>query len=211
MGLLLKSEKLESSSGEKTKISKQEKINRKNNDTKVVTVEQPKESNESKSLKTRIRTARRRGLKGDVHDLRFLVEEGPLSFRSFGFVGGFFMILAATLDFIEDQMDDTFTPMAKLITFYLWFCGLLIIQLEGRPFHFQITMLYDVICEFFNALRFVWGRGFFYFFTGCIQFFLFSKYNMVCGGYFMVSSFHGDILLFHFMTQFYNTKLILYQ
>ncbi len=190
MGFLLKSEKLDGKSSEKPRTYRNAPLNsrqdKKSQNTKVVSVEQPKESNESISLKNRIRSARKRGLRGDVQDLRFLVEEGPLSFRSFGFVGGFFMILAATLDFIEDQIDGSFTSMSKVITFYLWFSGLLTIQLEGRPFHLQITMLYDIICDFFNALRFVWGRGFFYFFTGCIQFFLFSKYNMVCGVFFMV-------------------------
>lgn len=183
MGLLIKSEKLEND--KRTYRSAPLKQDGQRNATQIV-VEKPRESTGNSSLKNRIRAARKKGLRGDVHDLRFLVEEGPLSFRSFGFIGGFFMILAATLDFIEDQMDGEYTPMAKLITFYLWFCGLLTIQLEGRPFHFQITMLYTVVCEFFNFLRFVWGRGFFYFFTGCIQFFLFSKYNMVCGVFFMV-------------------------
>lgn len=138
------------------------------------------------SLKNRIRSARKRGLHGDVHDLRYLVEEGPLSFRSFGFFGGFFMIFAAALDFIEDQMNGDFSPVEKIVTFYLWFCGLLTTQLEGRPFHLQINAVYYVVCYLFNFLRFVWGRGFFYFLTGCIQFFLFSKYNMICGVYFMV-------------------------
>lgn len=138
------------------------------------------------SLKSRIRAARKVGLNGDVHDLQFLIEEGPLSFRSFGFVGGFFMILASSLDFIEDLQNGDFTPMAKLVTFYLWFCGIIVIQLEGRPFHMQIPPFYSILIHLLNFLRFVWGRGFFYFFSGCLQFFLFSKYNMVSGVYFML-------------------------
>mmetsp|Transcript_25540 Transcript_25540/g.32170 ORF Transcript_25540/g.32170 Transcript_25540/m.32170 type:complete len:321 (-) Transcript_25540:589-1551(-) len=194
MGFLVKSEKLQSSRDKKMKASRGIQPSSRNNDTEanndakvVVDANKPQDSQHQvpSNLKSQIRAARKKGLRGDVHDLRYLVEEGPLSFRSFGFIGGFFMILASSLDFIEDRVGGDFTPMANLVTFYLWFCGFLIIQLEGRPFHFQIPFLYTIICEFFNFLRFVWGRGFFYFFTGCIQFFLFTKYNMVCGVYFM--------------------------
>jgi len=94
------------------------------------------------------------------------------------------MILASTLDLIEDVGD--FTAISNGITFYLWFSGLLSIQIESRPFHLQIPVVYSVICEILSPLRFLWGRGFFYFFSGCLQFFLFSKYNMICGSYFML-------------------------
>jgi hypothetical protein len=198
MGLLVKSEKLQTSP-EKKKVARTGLQTRSNDDReRIIMVGKSQDSTGRDyretispsqapvSLKNRIRTARKRGLRGDVHDLRYLVEEGPLSFRSFGFVGGFFMILSSALDYIEDQGDGSFTPMSRLVTFYLWFVGLLTIQLEGRPFHFQIGMVHTIICEFFNFLRYVWGRGFFYFFGGCIQFFLFSKYNMICGVYFML-------------------------
>jgi hypothetical protein len=205
MGLFVKSEKLtqsdkvqpksvlkSSSSGMPPKNPRSQVIDTDNTATITMTNSHQgnrstsKSDNLNNSLKNKIRAARKRGMKGDVQDLRFLIEEGPLSFRSFGFVGGFFMILAAALDFVEDNNSGDLNPMAKLITFYLWFCGVLAIQLEGRPFHMQIPVVYNVICEFFNFLKFVWGRGFFYFLTGCIQFFLFSKYNMICGVYFMI-------------------------
>ena len=134
------------------------------------------------SLKERIRAARKRGMRGDVYDLQFLVEEGPLSFRSFAFIGGFFMILASALDFVETDED----PVARLITYNLWLAGFIIIQVEGRPFHVQVPFLYDCICLFFSFLRYVWGRGFLYFLAGCFQFFLFTKYNMIAGVYFML-------------------------
>lgn len=208
MGLLVKSEKLQSSSDKKKNIVKNGFVSNSHSrsqdyghgqdseNNRMVMVgkpqNQPPDYKRNSTppqtqipLKNRIRAARRRGLKGGVQDLRYLVEEGPLSFRSFGFFGGFFMILASALDFVEDGIGDD-TPMTKLVTFYLWFCGMLTIQLEGRPFHFQIKIVYNIICEFFNFLRYVWGRGFFYFFTGCIQFFLFTKYNMICGVYFML-------------------------
>ena len=134
------------------------------------------------SLKQRIRFARKKGMKGDVYDMQYLVEEGPLSFRSFAFVGGFFMILASCLDFIETEEE----PVQRLITLNLLLVGFITIQIEGRPFHMQLPFLYDGICLFFSFVKFVWGRGFLYFVSGCFQFFLFSKYNMISGVYFML-------------------------
>jgi hypothetical protein len=136
----------------------------------------------SLSLKERIRAARKKGMRGDVYDMQYLVEEGPLSFRSFGFIGGFFMILASILDFVETEED----PYARLITFNLWLVGFISIQIEGRPFHMQIPFVYDIICLFFSFVKYVWGRGFLYFISGCFQFFLFTKYNMISGVYFML-------------------------
>jgi hypothetical protein len=134
------------------------------------------------SIKQRIRSARKRGMRGDVYDLQYLVEEGPLSFRSFGFLGGFFMILASCLDFMETEEE----PVSRLVTYNLWVAGLIIIQVEGRPFHLQIPIVYDFICLFFTFLQYVWGRGFLYFVAGVFQFFIFSKYNMISGVYFMI-------------------------
>jgi len=133
-------------------------------------------------IKHKIRAARKKGFKGDVYDLQYLVEEGPLSFRSFGFFGGFFMILASALDFVETEGDS----YHRLVSFNLWLIGFITIQVEARPFHLQIPVLYDMICLFFSFLRYVWGRGFLYFVAGCFQFFLFSKYNVISGVYFMI-------------------------
>mmetsp|Transcript_3506 Transcript_3506/g.6635 ORF Transcript_3506/g.6635 Transcript_3506/m.6635 type:complete len:337 (-) Transcript_3506:898-1908(-) len=134
------------------------------------------------SIKQRIRAARKKGMRGDVHDMQYLVEEGPLSFRSFGFIGGFFMILSSILDFAENDEDS----YARLVTFNLWLIGFISIQIEGRPFYMQIPFIYDLICLFFSFLKYVWGRGFLYFTAGCFQLFLFTKYNMICGSYFML-------------------------
>lgn len=137
------------------------------------------------SLKNRIRSARRKGIKGgNVQDLQYLVEEGPLSFRSISFLCGFFMILASVLDWIDAAGD--FDPMANLVTYHLWFFGFLVLTLEGRPFHVQIPIIYNILIELFHFFRFVWGRGFFYFIAGCLQFFLFTPYNMVSGVFMMI-------------------------
>ncbi len=147
-----------------------------------VNLNKPDPTNGTLSLKQRIRVARKKGMKGDVYDMQYLVEEGPLSFRSFAFFGGFFMIIAAALDFIEHEEDS----LQRMISFNLFLVGFITIQVEGRPFHMQIPFLYDGICLFFSFVKYVWGRGFLYFVSGCFQFFLFTKYNMVSGIYFMM-------------------------
>jgi hypothetical protein len=151
-------------------------------DSRSVLSEPTELSKDQYSLKQRIRAARKKGMKGDVYDLQYLVEEGPLSFRSFAFFGGFFMILASVLDFVETEEE----PVQRLITFNLWLVGFITIQVEGRPFHMQVPFLYNGICLFFSFVRYVWGRGFLYFISGCFQFFLFTKYNMISGVYFML-------------------------
>lgn len=121
----------------------------------------------------------------EITDMQYLVEEGPLSFRAVAFLGGFFMILASVLDLIDQDKDDL-TAMGELITVFLWVFGIIILTLEGRPFNIQIPFLYSFLITFFGCFRFVWGRGFLYFVGGCLQFFLFTKYDMCSGVFFML-------------------------
>jgi len=140
------------------------------------------------SLKNRIHAGRMRQKyegESELTDLQYLVEEGPLSFRAVALLGGFFMILASILDLIDQDAADL-TAMGELITVFLWIFGFIIIILEGRPFHIQIPFLYTFLIKFFGCFKYVWGRGFFYFVGGCLQFFLFTKYDMVSGIFFMI-------------------------
>jgi len=140
------------------------------------------------SLKNRIHAGRvRETRKGESEssDLQYLIEEGPLSFRAIALLGGFFMILASILDLIDQDAADL-SAMNELITVFLWIFGIIIVTLEGRPFHIQIPFLYTFLVTFFGFFKFVWGRGFFYFVGGCLQFFLFTKYDMVSGIFFML-------------------------
>jgi len=188
MGIFVKSEKVQKNSSADSRASSKKFVTTgivaKNIGRSRSTDARPKSINgqEAPSLKDRIRGARKKGMKGDVYDMQYLVEEGPLSFRSFGFLGGFFMILASLLDFVETEED----AYARLVSFNLMLIGVVAIQIEGRPFHMQIPFVYDILCLFFSFLKYVWGRGFLYFLAGCFQFFLFTKYNMISGVYFML-------------------------
>jgi len=148
----------------------------------------PKSMKGPLTLQTRIHAGRVREKyqgESEVSDMQYLVEEGPLSFRAIAFLGGFFMILASVLDLIDQDKDDL-TAMGELITVFLWVFGIIIMTLEGRPFNIQIPFLNNFLITFFGCFRFVWGRGFLYFVGGCLQFFLFTKYDMVSGVFFMI-------------------------
>jgi len=191
MGIFVKSEKIQTASkdngtSKKTKSRESSTVGKgRSIHSRSITADYPAFTTQKEgtlSLKQRIRAARKKGMKGDVFDMQYLVEEGPLSFRSFGFIGGFFMILASLLDFVETEEDS----YARLVSFNLVLIGLIAIQIEGRPFHMQIPFVYDLLCLFFTFLKYVWGRGFLYFIAGCFQFFLFTKYNIMSGLYFML-------------------------
>jgi len=139
------------------------------------------------SLRNRIRLGkeRRHGDNDEIGDLRYLIEEGPLSFRAIAMVGAFFMILSSVLDLIDGE-DDDLTAMQGLISVLMWFFGIITLTLEGRPYSIQIPVLYTFFAKFFGCFRYVWGRGFFYFTAGCLQFFLFTKYDMISGVIFML-------------------------
>lgn len=134
------------------------------------------------SLKEKIRAARRNGLQGSVQDVQYLVEEGPLSFRSLGFFGGFFMILATALDFTENMSD----MLQEGTSIALFIVASIIIQLEARPFHLQIRPVYRFLCSILPAFRYVWGRGLLYVICGTVQLFLFSGWCIACGIYFIL-------------------------
>lgn len=137
------------------------------------------------TLKERLSRRRTKG-KGTVNDMQYLVEEGPMSFRAFAFIGGFWMILSSLLDFINMSTSGDATPMILLISINLWVFGFIIVMLEGRPFHVQIPFVHEMIVQFFAFFKYTWGRGFFYFAAGCLQFFLFSQFNMISGIYMMI-------------------------
>lgn len=134
------------------------------------------------SLKEKIRAARKQGFNGSVQDMQYLVEEGPLSFRSLGFVGGFFMILSTALDIVEN-LENT---LDSIVSIFLFTIGFIIIQLEARPFHMQNDFMYRSICRVFSSLRYVWGRGFLYLFSGAMQLLLLSTWCMASGIYFII-------------------------
>jgi len=142
------------------------------------------------SLQNRIalgrkRQQRRQDDEEESSDVQYLVEEGPLSFRAIALVGGFFMILASILDLIDGE-DENYSLFKGIISTFIDVCGFIIVTLEGRPFHIQIPFVYNFLVRLIPPFNFTWGRGFFYFTVGCLQFFLFTKYDMVSGVIFML-------------------------
>jgi len=138
------------------------------------------------NLKNRIHKGRMRQKKegeSELSNVKYLTEDGPLSFRILAFLGGIFMIIGSVLDLFDAA---ELSGMQELITVFLWIFGVIIITLEGRPVGIQIPCFYNCIITMFGFFKFVWGRGFFYFVGGCLQFFLFTKYDMISGVLFMI-------------------------
>ena len=52
---------------------------------------------------------------------------------------------------------------------------------EFPPFHFSISIIHSTILKYARILRFTWGRGFLYLFSGSIQLSLMTIHNIVAG------------------------------
>jgi len=114
--------------------------------------------------------------------------DGPMPLRALAFFGGFSMIVGSVVDFIEKE-NYGIPLLFLLVSIYIWIFGLFIITLEGRPFHLEVPHFHRVILTYFEILRFTWGRGLFYLFSGTIQFCLLTTWNMICGGYMIILGF----------------------
>lgn len=119
-----------------------------------------------------------------------LLENGPIRFRHVCLIGGFGMILGNLIDWNDDQnyyyQVKEKTLMYTIISIYVWIIGLFIMTLEMRPFGQRLSMIHRFILEFIYMLRYTWGRGILYFFSGSLQFILFTTFNMIAGGFMMV-------------------------
>eukprot|EP00555_Chaetoceros_dichaeta_P005271 CAMPEP_0198269204 /NCGR_PEP_ID=MMETSP1447-20131203/40438_1 /TAXON_ID=420782 /ORGANISM="Chaetoceros dichaeta, Strain CCMP1751" /LENGTH=250 /DNA_ID=CAMNT_0043960697 /DNA_START=114 /DNA_END=863 /DNA_ORIENTATION=- len=118
------------------------------------------------------------------------MRDGPMPLRALAFFGGFSMITGSVVDIIEKENENYGVPLLFLVvSIYTWFFGLFIITMEGRPFHLEVPHFHRVILNHFEILRFTWGRGLFYLFSGSIQFCLLTTWNMICGGYMILLGF----------------------
>lgn len=149
--------------------------------------------NPKRMVKTAVVTARRRSSHNDNKSLALdcteitrMLEEGPLKFRIFVLFGAIFMVVANIMDYNKTQYSDYYGSgvgaLFFVISLYIWLFGAFIITLEMRPFRSGVSLIHRAILEQVSFLRFTWGRGFLYFFSGSLQFVLFTQWNMIAGG-----------------------------
>jgi len=128
------------------------------------------------------------GLFMDCEELKRYMADGPIRFRTVTFIGAIFMLVASFIDYQEEKNYtyygyDSMSPLFVGITIYVWIFGLFIASLEIRPFHMTVSIFHRFILRYFSILRFAWGRGCFYIFSGSLQFVTLSKCNMMAGGF----------------------------
>jgi len=116
-----------------------------------------------------------------VGKVRQLATEGPLSFRVLAFLGGLAMVITSVLDWIADIF--RLSAFRALISVYTFMFGTVILILEGKMFVPETCKYQKKMFGLAKFLRYVWGRGLFYFFSGSLQFSQMTFLNMVSGGF----------------------------
>ena len=124
----------------------------------------------------------------DCDEIRSMLEDGPIKFRFLVLCSAIFMVIASIFEYNQQKYYSYYgvSPLFYIISLYVWIFGAFIISLEIMPFSMGVSSIHKMILEQMNILRFTWGRGFFYFFSGSLQFSLFTKWNMVAGGVMMI-------------------------
>jgi len=116
-----------------------------------------------------------------VGKVRQLAEEGPLSFRVLAFLGGVAMIVTSVLDWIGELFG--FSMHKFLISLYTFSFGIIICILEGRMFVPETHKYQQKFIIYAKLLKYVWGRGLFYFFAGTLQFSQMRILDMASGSF----------------------------
>lgn len=70
-----------------------------------------------------------------------------------------------------------------LTSLYIWVFGVFIVLLEGKRFLINVPAIHSFISLYLKFLKFAWGRGMFYFFTGSLSYCLMANYGTMCGVY----------------------------
>ena len=128
-------------------------------------------------------------LGADFADFVVDIKNSSLNFRFFTCVIVAFMAIASLLDFQDQYYYDDFSPLYSLISAYIWIFAIFVITLEGRPFHQTPTDIHRTLLRALRVLRFSWGRGFVYFFSGCLQLVLFTTWNIIAGSTMILNAF----------------------
>lgn len=124
----------------------------------------------------------------DCHELTKALEKGPCGFRAVVGCGALFSLVAACLDYWDRDYYEAYYGdgdgsdfLFFVITCYIWVFSVFILTLELPPFRYEVSILHIIVLRFLKVLRFSWGRGLLYFFSGSLQLSLFTKYNIIAG------------------------------
>lgn len=124
----------------------------------------------------------------DCDEIKRMLEVGPIKFRFLVVCSALFMVIASIFEYNQQKFYSYYgvSALFYIISLYVWIFGAFIISLEIMPFGMGVFSIHKLILDQMNILRFTWGRGFFYFFSGSLQFCLCTKWNMIAGGVMMI-------------------------
>ena len=125
-------------------------------------------------------------LASDINEFCGSLRDGPLSFRFLTCVGALFMVISNIVDYTDEAYYDSVSLFYTGISAYIWVFSVFVITLDIRPFHCRPFWIHRFILHFVKVLRFSWGRGFLYFFSGSLQLCLATLWNMIAGGTMML-------------------------
>mmetsp|Transcript_10756 Transcript_10756/g.13597 ORF Transcript_10756/g.13597 Transcript_10756/m.13597 type:complete len:422 (+) Transcript_10756:66-1331(+) len=114
------------------------------------------------------------------------LQHGPLNYRFLTCVGAIFMVVATVIDFEEQSYYGDVSIFYTIVALYVWVFAIFIISLEVRPFHHSLPEIHRDVIKTIKVLRFSWGRGFLYIFSGGMQLCLITTFNMIAGGVMML-------------------------
>ncbi len=115
------------------------------------------------------------------------VQNSPLNFRFFTCIIALFMVIASVIDYSDESYYGDVSMLYTFVSLYVWIFAIFLITLEIRPFRQSPTEIHREALKLLRVLRFSWGRGFLYIFSGVLQVLLLTSWNIVAGGAMMAA------------------------
>lgn len=124
--------------------------------------------------------AARNAAKEQALELRQQAQEGDVSIKTLGVIGGILLMVIASIEFVSNLI--SLHPVNALIELYIFFLGAVVIVLEGKKMFFTANVN-ERLHKYALFLKFLWGRGILYFIAGTLTIAQMGLLNFIAGGY----------------------------
>jgi hypothetical protein len=124
--------------------------------------------------------AARSAAKEQALELRQQAQEGHVSIKMLGVIGGILLMVIASLEFVRNLL--SLHPVNALIELYTFLLGAIVIVLEGKKMFFTASVN-ERLHKYALFLKFLWGRGILYFIAGTLIISQMGVLNFIAGGY----------------------------
>lgn len=109
------------------------------------------------------------------------VQNSPLNLRFFSCIIALFMVIASVIDYSDESYYGDVSMLYTFVSLYVWIFAIFLITLEIPPFKQTPTEIHREALKLLRVLRFSWGRGFLYIFSGVLQVLLLTSWNIIAG------------------------------